>query len=72
MLTNYIVFELELPTNSIDGKTTTVTLDYLFLNKLYTVQYKEPVSNNEISQIDKIIDEIFEGSPFTEPNPTHF
>lgn len=39
MLTNYIVFELELPTNSIDSKTTTVTLDYLFLNKLSTVQY---------------------------------
>lgn len=59
MLLDYIVFELELPTNSIDSKTTTVTLDYLFLNKLSTVQYKEPVSNNEISQIDKIFDEIF-------------
>lgn len=55
MLANYMVFELELPTNSIDSKTTTVTLDYLFLNKLSTVQYKELVSSNLMKYLKDLL-----------------
>lgn len=55
MLTNYIVFELELLTNSIDSKTTTVTLDYFFLNKLSTVQYKELESSNLMKYLKDLL-----------------